>query len=81
MTAGTHHPRSAPEEIRKEFALLSIEGLAISFGGLTALEGFRLELHDTDLVGLIGPNGAGQTTASKPKSSWTSCDGSGMSLP
>ena len=55
MTAGARHPESAPEEIRKEFALVSIEGLGISFGGLTALEGFRLEIYDTDLVGLIGP--------------------------
>lgn len=43
-------------------ALLRVEGLSHSFGGLLAVSQFGLELRDTDLVGIIGPNGAGKTT-------------------
>ncbi len=51
------------EGMRREFAVLSVEGVSIHFGGLAALERLDLTLYETDLVGLIGPNGAGKTTA------------------
>ncbi len=35
----------------------------MQFGGLIAVNDFRLELSQGELVGLIGPNGAGKTTA------------------
>ncbi len=41
---------------------LRIEGLAKSFGGLTALEGITLSVERGKVVSLIGPNGAGKTT-------------------
>jgi len=41
----------------------SAENLVMSFGGLTAVDNFSLELKEGALVGLIGPNGAGKTTA------------------
>lgn len=43
-------------------ALLQIRDLGMRFGGLTALENFRLSLPQGTLHGLIGPNGAGKTT-------------------
>jgi branched-chain amino acid transport system ATP-binding protein len=43
--------------------VLEARGVAMRFGGLTALSGFDLELRPRELVGLIGPNGAGKTTA------------------
>jgi branched-chain amino acid transport system ATP-binding protein len=45
-------------------AALSFEAkdLAIAFGGLKAVQGFRLSLPPGALYGLIGPNGAGKTT-------------------
>lgn len=42
--------------------LVTVEGLTIRFGGLTALNGFSLTVPEGGLVGLIGPNGAGKTT-------------------
>jgi branched-chain amino acid transport system ATP-binding protein len=42
--------------------ILDIQGLAISFGGLKAVQNFTLRLHEGALHGLIGPNGAGKTT-------------------
>jgi len=41
---------------------LRIAELTKSFGGLTAVSGFNLDLGDRDLQGIIGPNGAGKTT-------------------
>ena len=42
--------------------LLSTQDLTIRFGGLTAVDGFCLKVHEGELFGLIGPNGAGKTT-------------------
>jgi branched-chain amino acid transport system ATP-binding protein len=42
--------------------LLALESCTISFGGLTAVDDFSLEVRPRELVSLIGPNGAGKTT-------------------
>ncbi len=43
-------------------AYLSINRVAISFGGLKALDGVTFSIAAGELVGLIGPNGSGKTT-------------------
>ena len=43
-------------------ALLSVNSLSISFGGLRAVDDFSVEIKKGALYGLIGPNGAGNTT-------------------
>ena len=43
-------------------ALLDINAIGISFGGLKAVQDFSLQLPAAGLFGLIGPNGAGKTT-------------------
>ena len=43
-------------------ACLSIDRLAIAFGGLKALDGVSFSIARGELVGLIGPNGSGKTT-------------------
>ena len=43
-------------------ALLAIDGLSITFGGLVALNGFSAEIEEGAIFALIGPNGAGKTT-------------------
>ena len=36
--------------------------LALSFGGVRAIDGLDLEIHPGEVHGLIGPNGSGKTT-------------------
>ncbi len=43
-------------------AYLSINRVAISFGGLKALDGVTFSVAAGELIGLIGPNGSGKTT-------------------
>ena len=42
--------------------LLSVNGLTVNFGGLTAVSGLDFSLFQGEIVSLIGPNGAGKTT-------------------
>jgi branched-chain amino acid transport system ATP-binding protein len=43
--------------------ILSIENVAVHFGGLVAISDLNFTVCDGEIVGLIGPNGAGKTTA------------------
>jgi len=43
-------------------APLALEGLHLSFGGVTALAGVSLEVPAHDFFAIIGPNGAGKTS-------------------
>lgn len=43
-------------------AMLEVQGLGISFGGLRAVDNFNIKIEKGQLYGLIGPNGAGKTT-------------------
>jgi branched-chain amino acid transport system ATP-binding protein len=42
--------------------LLSLTGLRVQFGGLTAVDNASLDIAPNSVVSLIGPNGAGKTT-------------------
>jgi branched-chain amino acid transport system ATP-binding protein len=42
--------------------ILSGRGITKTFGGLTAVGDVTFELHDGEILGLIGPNGSGKTT-------------------
>ena len=43
-------------------ALLEVQNLGISFGGLRAVDNLNMSIEKGCLYGLIGPNGAGKTT-------------------
>lgn len=45
--------------------LLKVSGLAVSYGGIQAVKGIDFEVHEGELVTLIGSNGAGKTTTMK----------------
>jgi len=42
--------------------VLRLEQVALSFGGVHAIDGLDLEIHPAQVHGLIGPNGSGKTT-------------------
>jgi branched-chain amino acid transport system ATP-binding protein len=42
---------------------LTVEGMTVNFGGLTAVRDLSLRVAAGEIRGLIGPNGAGKTTA------------------
>ncbi len=44
-------------------AVLEARGLRRRFGAVTALQGLDLEVHAGEIYGLVGPDGAGKTTA------------------
>lgn len=44
-------------------ALLKVENMGITFGGLKAVQGVNMYMNQGELIGLIGPNGAGKTTS------------------
>lgn len=45
--------------------LLKVKGLKVNYGGIKAVKGADLEVHEGELVTLIGSNGAGKTTTMK----------------
>jgi branched-chain amino acid transport system ATP-binding protein len=45
--------------------LLKVSGLRVAYGGIQAVKGIDFEVHEGELVTLIGSNGAGKTTTMK----------------
>jgi len=43
-------------------ALLEVNNLFISFGGIRALSGVDLQVEENEILAVIGPNGSGKTT-------------------
>ena len=43
-------------------AFMQIRDVEKRFGGLRAVDGVSMDVHDGELLGLIGPNGSGKTT-------------------
>ncbi len=43
--------------------LIELHGVSKSFGGLRAVDGLTASIRRGEVVGLVGPNGSGKTTA------------------
>jgi branched-chain amino acid transport system permease protein len=46
----------------RDLGKLTLEGVALSFGGVHAIDGLDLTINPGEVHGLIGPNGSGKTT-------------------
>ncbi|MCU1454706.1 MAG: putative transporter ATP-binding protein [Acidimicrobiales bacterium] len=56
-------------------AVLEIEALTVTYGGVRAVAGLDLTVEPGEIVGLIGPNGAGKTSAVDAISGFTPSGG------
>lgn len=43
-------------------AIVQVRDLTMRFGGLTALDRLNMDIHEGEVLGLLGPNGSGKTT-------------------
>lgn len=43
--------------------LLDVQDVAVSFGGVRAVDGLSFAVHEGEVLSVIGPNGAGKTSA------------------
>jgi branched-chain amino acid transport system ATP-binding protein len=42
--------------------ILKVRNLLLTFGGVTAVDGLNMTVHDGEILSVIGPNGAGKTS-------------------
>jgi len=61
----TAHPTRPQPRAERGTKLLTIEELAVAYGGIKALKGISLEVRRGEIVAMIGANGAGKTTTLK----------------
>jgi ABC-type branched-subunit amino acid transport system ATPase component/branched-subunit amino acid ABC-type transport system permease component len=57
-----HRPPASSRTVRVTPATLRVDGLRVTFGGVTAVADAGMAVAPGEVVGLIGPNGAGKTT-------------------
>jgi ABC-type branched-subunit amino acid transport system ATPase component/predicted MFS family arabinose efflux permease len=78
--ADAPHPVDAVDAIdraivdRSAAPVLSVSELAVTFGGIRAVDGTSFDVWPQEIVGVIGPNGAGKTTVFDLISGFTPLD-------
>jgi len=61
-------------------SILNVRGLVKRFGGFTALDGLSFHVTPGEILGLVGPNGSGKTTAINVISGLYAPDGGEVTL-
>jgi branched-chain amino acid transport system permease protein len=56
-------PRGAERVVASDIPVLQLGNVCKNFGGLLAVDGVSFDLRRGEILGLIGPNGSGKTTA------------------
>ena len=62
LTERWSSPDGGDRRVRRCRRRLEVDDVAVTFGGLRALDGVSLTAEPGTIVGLIGPNGSGKTT-------------------
>jgi branched-chain amino acid transport system ATP-binding protein/branched-chain amino acid transport system permease protein len=73
-------PRPAERTAASDAPVLRLAQVGKSFGGLQAVEGLSFDLRRGEILGLIGPNGSGKTTALNLISGATAADKGDIAL-
>ena len=79
-TNGDDTGSTGAEPSGERAVVLATSELAVSFGGIRAVDEVSLSILDREIVGLIGPNGAGKTTLMDLISGFTAADGGRVEL-
>ena len=53
---------SSPQSLQDSPPLIAAHGLSVEAGGNTVLNGVEIEVHEGEIVTMVGPNGGGKTT-------------------
>ena len=75
-------PAALADIVRKRTggSLLTLRGIALSFGGVRAIDGLDLDVAPGQIHGLIGPNGSGKTTTLNVISGYYAAQAGSMTL-
>ncbi len=60
--AGANIPMQSPQAASSRQPLLSVRGIKTYYGNIIALKGVDMDVHEGEIVTLIGANGAGKST-------------------
>ena len=53
------------KNLKSKIQLLSVKGIAKSYGHVRALQNIDIDIHSGEVLGLLGDNGAGKSTLIK----------------
>lgn len=65
MTIAERAPTTEPPAPRARTPIVEMRHINVSFGGVRAVSDVSIDLHEGEVIGLVGGNGAGKTTLMK----------------